>query len=484
MMLILTALSVLLIPVFLGRRLGTFLAGGARGRVEGPLWVGACLFGPALLATVICSVLPVVGLWDGAVEGLLFGSGLVLGWHRIYRDQRNGMLTGISICVTLGLVEVGARIWLPAPPAFPIPIEGPQFLLANVLRTMGPDSPTFQHGAMPSVLERVAMQADLNGPTMTARPPSAMLTREIVCSIAYGSAYSGVIDVTSEREQVFPSQRPPVPANAKRVLHVGDSMVYGANVGRRQTFTVKLEKMQPDVQHVNGGISGMAPDDYFVVLQQWVARERFDLAVMYLFAGNDMVGMDSPHPCSDWQPILTYDNGRARKRFAEVPKSEPRMSVRWLLVNSPLPYLLRVMIVGRSASAAYVGAAFDALVNRAYTPDLEAPYRHLEMILATARDELSAKHTAFVVVTLPSSGDIDVPDGPTDSLVKQARAITQRLGIPLLDATDVVRQSLARGEQPVQDDLVHFTEEGHAIMARWLRENLPQIGETAQVTEE
>lgn len=478
-MLISTVFAVVVVPIALGLLAGLCLEWGCGGRVRGVVSLLVSLLVPTLVATGISAVLPLVGLWDAAVEGGFFGVGVVLAGHQAFDDPRNILLTGFSLILTLVLVEAGTRALLPPPPAYPVGGEGPYFLLANVLRTMGPDSPTFQHGAVPFLVERNAMQADLGGGTMAERPPSAMLTREIVCSIAYGKAYTGVIDVTPELEQVFPTARPPIVADARRVLHVGDSMVYGANVGRQQTFTVKLEALQPGVTHVNGGISGMAPDDYFVVLQQWVAREPFDLAVMYLFAGNDMVGMDSPHPCSDWQSILTYENGRAQKRFSEAPKSEPRMAVRWLFLNSPLPYLLRVSILAGSASAAYVGAAFDALVARAYAPDFEAPYQHLETILATARDELRAKHTAFVVVVLPAAGDMDIPDGPSDSLAKKTRAITQQLGIPQLDATDLLRQALARGETPVQDDRVHFTEEGHALMARWLHENLPRVPESA-----
>src|SRR6185503_113890 len=104
------------------------------------------------------------------------------------------------------------------------------------------------------------------------------------------------------------------------VLHVGDSMVYGANVQRNETFTVNLETLEPEVQHLNGGISGTAPDDYFAVIRSWVARTSVDLVVMYLFAGNDMVGMDAPHPCSDWQSILGYEGGRASLRFPSAPK--------------------------------------------------------------------------------------------------------------------------------------------------------------------
>jgi hypothetical protein len=331
----------------------------------------------------------------------------------------------------------------------------------------------FQQGAMPYFLERQVLQGDPGGGTMEERPPSAMLTKEIVCSIVYGSAYTGVIDVSRDRAEVFPDRVAPRPGALRRVLHIGDSMVFGANVRRDQTFTVYLEKLEPHVQHVNGGISGMAPDDYFAVLRSWVARERFDVAVMYLFAGNDMVGMDAPHPCSDWQSILVYEDGHARLRFADEPKSDRRIGLRWLLVNSPLPFLGRVMIVAGSRLAAFSGAVLDAWAAQATQTDPTVPSEHLEAILRTARDELRRLGIAFVVVVLPHADAIGIPGGPSDSLSTLASVITQKVDVPLLDATDVIRESLSRGESPIQSDRSHFNEEGHRLIAKWLHEHLP-----------
>jgi hypothetical protein len=250
-------------------------------------------------------------------------------------------------------------------------------------------------------------------------------------------------------------------------------MVFGANVRREQTFTVNLEKLEPDVQHINGGISGMAPDDYFVVLRSWIARAPVDLAVMYLFAGNDMVGMDAPHPCSDWQSILVYEDGDARPRFASEPKSDRRIGLRWLVINSPLPFLGRAMIVAGSHVAAFSGAVLDGWAAQVTRADTLIQTEHLESILRTARDELRTRGIAFVVVVLPHADAIGIPGGPSDFLSTQVSAIARKVGLPLLDATEVIRQALARGENPIQADRSHFNEEGHWLMAKWLHEQLP-----------
>ncbi|TMB59209.1 MAG: hypothetical protein E6J56_00745 [Deltaproteobacteria bacterium] len=146
--------------------------------------------------------------------------------------------------------------------------------------------------------------------------------------------------------------------------------------------------------------------------------------------------------------------------------------MQWLLYNSPLPYLLRAMIIGRSAAAAFVGSAFESWVMGAAWMHGNEQVEHLETILRSARDELREQHVGFVVVVLPSAGTIEIPGGPSDYLSRHVHEIAARLDIPELDATDVVRESLARGEHPIQPDRSHFSEEGHWLIARWLHAHL------------
>lgn len=469
-----TAAAIVAAPILLGMLVGVVIVHLRKRHLAGIVALFACLALPTILALAFTLYIPILGLWDASIEGLLCGVGIVCAAHRAYADPRNLLLTATSVVVGFALLEITARIVLPHPPSYPIPPEGPQFLLANVVRTTGPDSPSFFAGELPAFLEKTVMSGVPNAGSMTERPPSAMVTREIVCAIAYGRAHSPVTDIRHELEEVFPDPFIERAGASRRVLHVGDSMVYGANAARDQVFTVNLEKLEPTVQHINAGISGMAPDDYLVVLRSWLARQKIDQAVMYLFAGNDMVGMDAPHPCSDWQPILDYAGDRALMRFPDAPHSERGIGLQWLVINSPLPYLIRVAIVAGSHAAAFVGASLEWWRWQVTRKAPETQFQHLRAILKSARDELAAKQIAFVVVVLPMSGDIGVSGGATELLSRWTREIAHEIGLPMLDAAEVIRAALARGERPIQSDRVHLTEEGHALIARWLHENLPR----------
>ena len=477
MTMMLGAAAAIVGPIALGALLGVLLRTLMRGRFSGLPGLLGCLLLPTAVATLLTIRFPLVGLWDGVTEGFLCAVGILWTAHRFYTDPRNVLLTAGSVIASFALLEVGARVFLGTPPAYPVG-DGPHFLLATVLRTIGPDSETFHMGAVPDFLERNAMRGEPDAGTMTERPPSAMVTKEIVCSIAYGAAYSGVIDVSRQRADVFPDQLAPRPGATRRVLHIGDSMVFGANAPREQTFTANLERLEPAVQHINGGISGMAPDDYLVVLRSWIARVPVDLAVMYLFAGNDMVGLDAPHPCSNWQSILVYQDGHARLRFPAAPRNDRGIGLAWLLVNSPLPYPLRVMIASGSAAAAFLGAALESWPTRRARVEPADQFQRLESILRSARDELRAQHIPFVVVVLPAADAIGQPNGPSEQLSTGVLAIAQRLGLPELDATEPIRDALSRGENPIQPDHTHFNEEGHWLIARWLHERLATIAGT------
>jgi hypothetical protein len=322
---------------------------------------------------------------------------------------------------------------------------------------------------IPSFLERRVMRPDPEAMGMAARPPGAMVTREIVCSIAYGSAYTPLVETIADHTEVLPERFTPRSGASRRVLHVGDSMVFGANVPRGQTFVADLEKLEPEVQHINAGISGTSPDDYLLVTRGWVARHPVDVVVMYLFAGNDLIDMDAPHPCSNWEPILAYADGHAQLRYP-TPRRDSGLGAKWLLINSPLPFVARALIAAHSVAAAHVGALVDRWTNGARINDAETQYAHLKAILSSARDELRARHIAFIVVVLPAAQAIGIPNGPSDLLSSWARAITNELGVRELDASDLVADALLHGGHPVQDDHVHFSEAGHSLMAQWLHD--------------
>jgi hypothetical protein len=434
------AFAVLAAPVGLGTLLGLALRQLRGRRLRGLGAAAGCLLVPAVVVFGLGLRFPVIGIWDTIVEAVLVGAGTLATAHRVLEDRRNVLLAVVALAVSFLLLEIGCRLLLPPPPAFPTG-EGVHLFLADAMRAES----SLQHWDT--------------------------LSKDIVCTIAYDD-YPGIFDPNMQRDIVTPRRFTPRPGAARRVLHVGDSMAFGFGTPRDQTFVGDLERLEPNVQHVNGSVPGIAPDAYYMLIHRWVASEHFDLVVMYVYEENDLDGLDSGFPCCGWQALLTYDGNTARPRCS-VPSTADlgHAGFTWLRYQSPPPYLLRVLI-GSSSAAAYLGAMFRAEPFFITYQSTEQRLTHLEAILRVTRDELRARNIPFLVVVLPGRRWAEDPTR-SESRAPAIMAVTQRLGLPALDASMVVRDAVLSGKRiympnPENND-IHYNSTGHQIIADWLK---------------
>src|SRR5262249_42896100 len=136
------------------------------------------------------------------------------------------------------------------------------------------------------------------------------------------------------------------------------------------------------------------------------------------------------------------------------------------------PYLVRVL-VGSSSAAAYIGAAMAREPYFLVDQPLSTRLEHLESIVRTARDVLAARHIPFLVVVLPSRTWIDERE-TWQHYAPQILEVMQRLGVRAIDPSDVLRDAAVRGQQVFfEHGDIHFNAHGHALLAMWLHEQLP-----------
>src|SRR5205807_5604267 len=138
---VLESAAVFLCPIAAGVMIGATVENVMRRRLSGAVAAVACLMVPTIAVTAAVLLYPIMGLWDGATEGFLCGIGVFLALHQMYADPRLVAVSAVSVLAAFVLMELGVRTLLGPPPAYTIG-DGPHFLLANVLRTIGPDSPT------------------------------------------------------------------------------------------------------------------------------------------------------------------------------------------------------------------------------------------------------------------------------------------------------------------------------------------------------
>ncbi len=440
--LVATVLGVLLVPAVVGA-----LAGVIVRRVRGRRLRGA---GAAIVAVVVPAALCIVamprsvGIWDAVGEGLLGGVGFLWSVHAALEGRSTRALAMGATVVWLLVFEGAVRLLLPPPPGFVPPLQ------VRFVRTSG---------------HRMGLGSG---------------GQEAVCNAVYGAGWSTGTDETVG----LPWDHPAPPGYARRVLHLGDSMTVGARGPRSEAFPALLQAADPRTLHVNGAAPAIGPDGYLVLMRQWTQRIDFDLAVMSLFAGNDLDDIDKPYPCCAWQPILTYDGPRPELRCPVPTPLEVAMQLPAYVAQSPPPYLLRVASAV-SAGAAYGAATFahwgQSTGNEVVEPDRLDKRAHLAVILRAARDELAERGTALVVVVLPVRAALEGRDRTSMADGQTMREIAESLGIPVLDAWEPLQSAVRdRGSAPLFADVIHFDPAGHAVVAAWLRERLPEAERAAR----
>ena len=339
------------VPIGAGALLGIGASRWRRRRWRGVLSALILAATPAVLATALVLRFPVVGIWDAIVEGALAGAGVLLAAHAAFTGPGDVALAAISFASGLCVLELACRMLLAAPPAFPT-AGGLHFLLAN------------------------AMRAGTQNFSWDLR------SKEIVCSIAYGDRYAGILDVSAERDVIVPRTFAPREGAARRVLHLGDSMTFGMGVAREQAFPALLDRLEPEAQHINAAIPGIAPDAYLVVLRRWIAEHAMNLAVMYVFEGNDVAGLDDHYPCCRWDSLLVYAAGPPAMRCPSAVLDMGAAGFTWLWYNSPPPYVVRALI-GYSSAAGHLGAAIMSRMSGmplAVRESEAEQFQHLERI--------------------------------------------------------------------------------------------------------
>jgi lysophospholipase L1-like esterase len=271
----------------------------------------------------------------------------------------------------------------------------------------------------------------------------------------------------------------------ERVLHLGDSIVFGSGVEGDEAFPAVLEQLDPGYAHVNGGVAGSSLDVQLVVLRTWIDRIKPSRVILHFFTGNDVDEMDEPFPCCDMGPFLSYDGGRITPN---CPTPRWRLPKSALIAQSPPPYLLRVATgvstVARHSLRAFEVASlslarlWDQRVQSSPRSDSEEQaWSHLELALRTVRDDLASRGIPLTLSVVPSRSGLEAqhPEQSRFWLIRERMIrVAGALGIPVVDPWGFFQDIVARegGGTVFLPADVHFNAEGHRRYARWLLDRL------------
>lgn len=418
------ALALLLAPLLTGlllaRSLRALLPDRARLRA---LLLAALALAVLAAGPLLVPRFPRVGAWDLVLAGLMSALGLLAG-SSSQRGRALGpklALAAGSVLLALTALEIGARL-LPAPPT------------------------TFPPPEQARLLFEAAPGAEACAPLYPAELPAAFAERTA---------------------QLRPG--------SKRILHVGDSMVEGVGVTPGETFVAELGRLAPSVDHINAGFASTSTDFELLLVRAWAPRLGPSRVVLYVFGYNDLAELDRSYPCCPGGPLLDASI-EAHARCATPGLLSGR---RELFARSPAPYPFRVA-TAYSALARRAVVGFAALGDtlqqrlRGPAPGPEERFARFADLVRAMKRELDAQGIPLSVVYLPARAALEsaAPRETGDHRLRgEVGHLARSLDTPFLDPWELLEGAVKadgadRYYLPPPD--IHFTREGHRLVAEWL----------------
>lgn len=268
---------------------------------------------------------------------------------------------------------------------------------------------------------------------------------------------------------LFPSPataRAAIPDPASTVVHFGDSMVHGLSISEDDRFVGRLDARDAVRSHVAVATPGIAPDVLTAAAPRWLAHGAADLAVLYVFGGNDSGEMGMALPCC---PEGVIDIVTGAPRCAEPA---PLHGLARTLYRSPPPWpLWEAAEYSRVAAwtvawMAWRPRAGGDLVGR---DDVELQTARIvdQAHRFAAWQAARGTRTQVVFLSLPR-GD-SVRGREASDLIRAGLAASD---LPWIDSTPWVDAFMDAGLPLLQDDGVHWTAQAHGAFAAWLAPQL------------
>lgn len=270
-----------------------------------------------------------------------------------------------------------------------------------------------------------------------------------------------------------------------RILAIGDSFLEAMQVSYEQTMTALLETRLSTttgqtVQIVNTGVSGYQPDQYLILARLELARTRYDLVIVFVYLGNDII---------DWQRD-------------SIPAYQPqiRYRFRWperfnaLELRRAFLYPVTDFLESHSQLYIFVRERLDVLLARfglrdEITPAIFISEQHhprwanTVQILQKIAAEASVYHIPVRFVLLPAAYQV-IPN-EFDSLIfsnnldraeidiNQPRRLLaaglQTEGLTVSDVSPALESAYQAGTRDLYGEVdPHFGLNGHRVVAEFL----------------
>jgi peptidoglycan/LPS O-acetylase OafA/YrhL/lysophospholipase L1-like esterase len=280
----------------------------------------------------------------------------------------------------------------------------------------------------------------------------------------------------------YPPERAP---NSLRILVTGDAFTSAEGVDTDRAWPRLLERdlaarlPARKVEILNFAVTGYGPNQYAAVVDSFAAVYRPDLILIGFF-GNDYLDVQTTDDdfrlgIGFGQPELTGPRSYARphhlrrwfklhvaNRLAQPLRRQPDRNG-WFLGQFALLERgsTNMTVTGRALATERLTRIRDA----ARTIDARVALAMIPAPAQICRPRDLPYRPRYVDLSDTTRFDIDQPQ-------RLARAMAEELGIEYLDLREPLRTAEQSGERTYQRRNLHWTEAGHAAVARWLAERI------------
>jgi hypothetical protein len=292
----------------------------------------------------------------------------------------------------------------------------------------------------------------------------------------------------------------PKPADERRIVVLGDSLVLSVQVEARQTFCHLLEDRLnhaeaaraggPRVHYrvINAGVQGYGPVEELLFYREIVRAFEPDLVIEAIFVGNDAEDAVS----SEWRLRAAAASEPSTRSLPDTVSQSLVSRLRRLVRNSMVLQVLRVRVVSvTDRLSSWVSPPEPPLQTYAAKPAHrigEGLRISRECVEAIASDAAGI-HAKTMVLLIPARFQVDDADyghlkeavtGAGGQLVRDAGSerfneALAETALPRLDALPALRAALP-GPDVFFQRTVHLTPRGHEIVAAALDEFIRKQG--------
>lgn len=266
------------------------------------------------------------------------------------------------------------------------------------------------------------------------------------------------------------------PANERRIVLLGDSLVLSVQVPFRQTFGELLEQRLNQRQSayryrvINAGVQGYGPVEEQLFFRSIAGIVKPDLVLPVVFVGNDAEeAVRSRYKLDETRGMAEIVAESSLTRLRRLVRSSMVLQIVRLRINSVTGRLSPSLAPPEPPLQSYAKQPAPRIAD-----GLAITRRSIEDIVQTA----SAAGASTALVLMPARFQVDDGDyGRLKDIVSAAGgtlvrdAATERfeqalapLGIPRFDALPALRAALP-GPDLFYQETVHLTPRGHAVVA-------------------